>query len=105
MPFLIGVRVVLPNVRPDQGINMTTDQKVAQRKLSMLGLAAEFNYVSRASRIMGYSRQQFCEIHRKPIRNPATLHLAGSYQTRPRAGANKSLSWLDSGLLYVDLQI
>jgi len=43
---------------------MTTDQKVARRKLSMLELAAELNNVSKACRIMGYSRQQFYEIRR-----------------------------------------
>lgn len=43
---------------------MTTDRKVARRKLSMLELAAELNNVSKACRIMGYSRQQFYEIRR-----------------------------------------
>jgi transposase InsO family protein len=43
---------------------MTTDQKVARRKLSMLELAADLNNVSKACRIMGYSRQQFYEIRR-----------------------------------------
>ena len=38
---------------------MTTNEKVARRKLSMLELAAELNNVSKAYRIMGYSRQQF----------------------------------------------
>lgn len=40
---------------------MTTDQKVARRKLSMLELAADFNNVSKARRILGYSRQRFYE--------------------------------------------
>lgn len=43
---------------------MTTNEKVARRKLSMLELAAELNNVSKACRIMGYSRQQFYEIRR-----------------------------------------
>lgn len=43
---------------------MTTKQKVARRKLSLLELAQELSNVSRACRIMGYSRQQFCEIRR-----------------------------------------
>jgi len=43
---------------------MTTEKKVARRKLSLLELAAELNNVSRACRIMGYSRQQFYEIRR-----------------------------------------
>ena len=43
---------------------MTTSKKVARRKLSMLELAAEMNNVSKACKIMGYSRQQFYEIRR-----------------------------------------
>ena len=43
---------------------MTTKDKVARRKLSMLELATELNNVSKACRIMGYSRQQFYEIRR-----------------------------------------
>lgn len=43
---------------------MTTEQKVARRKLSLLELAAELSNVSRACKVMGYSRQQFYEIRR-----------------------------------------
>ncbi len=43
---------------------MTTDKKVARRKLSLLDLANELNNVSKACRVMGYSRQQFYEIRR-----------------------------------------
>lgn len=43
---------------------MTTKDKVARRKLSLLQLATEMDNVSRACRIMGYSRQQFYEIRR-----------------------------------------
>jgi len=43
---------------------MTTDKKVARRKLSLLELATEMNNVSKACKIMGYSRQQFYEIRR-----------------------------------------
>lgn len=43
---------------------MTTGNKVARRKLSMLELAGELGNVSKACRIMGYSRQQFYEIRR-----------------------------------------
>lgn len=43
---------------------MTTDQKVARRKLSLLELAQEMGNVSKACRMMGYSRQQFYEIRR-----------------------------------------
>jgi transposase InsO family protein/transposase-like protein len=43
---------------------MTTDKKVTRRKLSLLELAHEMGNVSKACKIMGYSRQQFYEIRR-----------------------------------------
>jgi hypothetical protein len=43
---------------------MTTKEKVARRKRSLLELATELGNVSRACRVMGYSRQQFYEIRR-----------------------------------------
>lgn len=43
---------------------MTTEAKIARRKLSMLELASELDNVSKACKIMGYSRQQFYEIRR-----------------------------------------
>ena len=43
---------------------MTTKDKATRRKLSLLELAQEMSNVSRACRIMGYSRQQFYEIRR-----------------------------------------
>lgn len=43
---------------------MTTKDKVARRKLSLLELATDLNNVSKACKIMGYSRQQFYEIRR-----------------------------------------
>ena len=43
---------------------MTTETKIARRKLSLLQLAAELTNVSKACKIMGYSRQQFYEIRR-----------------------------------------
>jgi transposase InsO family protein/transposase-like protein len=43
---------------------MTTEQKVARRKRSLLELAIELGNVSKACRVMGYSRQQFYEIRR-----------------------------------------
>lgn len=43
---------------------MTTETKVARRKLSLLELACEMGNVSKACKIMGYSRQQFYEIRR-----------------------------------------
>jgi transposase InsO family protein len=44
-------------------IDMTT-KKVARRKLSLLELANELGNVSKACKLMGYSRQQFYEIRR-----------------------------------------
>jgi len=44
--------------------NNTLAQKVARRKLSLLELASELDNVSKACRIMGYSREQFYEIRR-----------------------------------------
>ncbi|BBT95585.1 hypothetical protein WP8W19C03_22790 [Aeromonas veronii] len=43
---------------------MTTNEKVARRKLSLLDLAKELNIVSKACKLIGYSRQQFYEIRR-----------------------------------------
>jgi hypothetical protein len=43
---------------------MTTEQNVARRKLSLLELASDLGNVSKACRVMGYSRQQFYEIRR-----------------------------------------
>ena len=43
---------------------MTTSTKIARRKLSLLELAQEMNNVSKACKLMGYSRQQFYEIRR-----------------------------------------
>jgi transposase InsO family protein len=43
---------------------MTTNEKIARRKLSLLQLASELSNVSRACKVMGYSRQQFYEIRR-----------------------------------------
>ena len=43
---------------------MTAEKKVARRKLSLLELATDLNNVSKACKVMGYSRQQFYEIRR-----------------------------------------
>lgn len=43
---------------------MTTEEKVARRKLSLLELAQDLGNVSKACKVMGYSRQQFYEIRR-----------------------------------------
>lgn len=49
---------------PASETDMTTKEKVARRKLSLLELASEMGNVSKACRVMGYSRQQFYEIRR-----------------------------------------
>ena len=43
---------------------MTTSTKIARRKLSLLQLATDLNNVSKACKLIGYSRQQFYEIRR-----------------------------------------
>ena len=43
---------------------MTTQEKVARRKLSLLELASDLKNVSKACKLSGYSRQQFYEIRR-----------------------------------------
>jgi transposase InsO family protein len=43
---------------------MTTDARIARRKLSLLELAQDLGNVSKACKIVGYSRQQFYEIRR-----------------------------------------
>lgn len=43
---------------------MTAPEKVARRKLSLLELAHDLDNVSKACKLMGYSRQQFYEIRR-----------------------------------------
>jgi hypothetical protein len=54
----------LPLHPPEPEIDMTTKEKVARRKRSLLELATELGNVSKACRVMGYSRQQFYEIRR-----------------------------------------
>ncbi len=43
---------------------MTTNEKVARRKLSLLELAKELNNVSKTCKLIGYSSPQFYEIRR-----------------------------------------
>jgi hypothetical protein len=50
--------------KPQTEHDMTTDKRVARRKLSLLELASDLGNVSKACRVMGYSRQQFYEIRR-----------------------------------------
>ena len=44
--------------------NSNVAQKAARRKQSLLELAADLGNVSKACKVMGYSRQQFYEIRR-----------------------------------------
>ncbi|MFH2082790.1 MAG: IS481 family transposase, partial [Pseudomonadota bacterium] len=43
---------------------MTTEEKIARRKLSLLDLTQELRNVSRACKVLGYSCQPFYEIRR-----------------------------------------
>ena len=54
----------LPPSSPDPEIDMTTNEKVARRKRSLLELATALGNVSKACRVMGYSRRQFYESRR-----------------------------------------
>jgi hypothetical protein len=47
------------NTQTRKTTTMTTKDKVARRKLSLLELASELSHVSRACKVIGYSRQQF----------------------------------------------
>jgi len=65
MPPSGEVRMVLRTTsKPQTENDMTTDKKVARRKLSLLELASDLGNVSKACRMIGYSRQQFYEIRR-----------------------------------------
>jgi molybdenum-dependent DNA-binding transcriptional regulator ModE len=44
--------------------NKNVTQKTARRKMNLLELAEELGNVSKACKIMGYSRQHFYEIRR-----------------------------------------
>ena len=54
----------MPQEESEVPTNESVAQKAARRKLSMLELAADLDNVSKACRLMGYSRQQFYEIRR-----------------------------------------
>ena len=58
---------------------MTTQEKIARRKLSLLDLASDLGNVSKACKVIGYSRQQFYEIRR----NFQTYGAAGLIDRRP----------------------
>ena len=64
MPLLRG-SVMSPDIaNPSQERSMTTDQRIARRKLSLLELAQDLGNVSKACKLVGYSRQQFYEVRR-----------------------------------------
>jgi hypothetical protein len=56
--------VLRTTAKPRTENDMTTDKKVARRKLSLLELASDLGNVSKACRVIGYRRQQFYEIRR-----------------------------------------
>jgi hypothetical protein len=56
--------VLRTTFKPRTENDMTTDKKIARRKLSLLELASDLGNVSKACRMIGYSRQQFYEIRR-----------------------------------------
>ena len=60
---------------------MATKNNATRRKLSLLELAQEMSNVSKACRIVGYSRQQFYEIRR----NYQTYGAAGVIDRLPKA--------------------
>lgn len=60
---------------------MTTDEKIARRKFSLLELAADLRNVSKTCKVIGYSRQQFYEIRR----NYQTYGAAGLLDKLPGA--------------------
>ncbi|GAA0574101.1 hypothetical protein GCM10008997_23680 [Halomonas salifodinae] len=81
---------------------MTTEEKVARRKLSLLELAKDLQNVSKACKPMGYSRQKLYEIHRNyqtftdvdiqgvgqepgPTVHPVRPRQSGAGRTMPRA--------------------
>ncbi len=61
---------------------MTTNEKVARRKLSLLELAKELNNVSKACKLIGYSRQPFYEIRRNYQTYGAEGLLKGAHPNR-----------------------
>jgi hypothetical protein len=58
VPLSSGFDGIVRRQQPERKTDMTTKDKVARRKLSLL----ELSNVGRACKMMGYSRQQFYEI-------------------------------------------
>ena len=78
--------VLRTTLKPQTENDMTTDKKVARRKLSLLELASDLGNVSKACRVIGYSRQQFYEIRR----NFQTCGADGLLDRLPRCGLPRS---------------
>jgi transposase InsO family protein len=82
---------------------MTTDEKIARRKLSLLELAADLRNVSKACKVIGYSRQQFYEIRR----NYQTYGAAGLLDKLPGARGphpNRVSEDIENSILEYSLQ-
>jgi hypothetical protein len=57
--------MVSPDIDPSRSeSDMTTEQKVARHKLSLLELASGLGNLSKPCKLIGYTRQQFYEIRR-----------------------------------------
>ncbi|CAJ1788902.1 IS481 family transposase ISAs19 [Aeromonas dhakensis] len=74
---------------------MTTNEKVARRKLSLLELAKELNNVSKACKLIGYSRQQFYEIRR----NYQTYGAEGLLDKLPGSHPNRVAPGIEQAIL------
>ena len=70
----LGAMMGLPITQSSTGAFMTSQDKIARRKLSLLELAQDLNNVSKACKVMGCFRQQFYEI---------TTQLPDLWVTRP----------------------
>jgi hypothetical protein len=82
---------------------MTTEKKIARRKLSLLELAIELGNVSKACKMIGYSRQQFYEIRR----NYQTFGAAGLLDRLPGAPSphpNRVAPEIESAILDYSLE-
>jgi hypothetical protein len=94
----------LPLHPPEPETDMTSEQKVARRKRSLLELATALGNVSKACRVMGYSRQQFYEIRRNFQTYGADGlldRLAGARAPHPhRVGAEIEPAVLDQALAH-----
>lgn len=96
--------------------NNTIIQKAARRKLSLLELAEDMDNISKACKIMGYSRQQFYEIRRNfqafgsaglldKIRGPKNPHPNRVSEDLERAVLEYSLHNPTHGCLKVSQQL